>query len=219
MTFEEFFKKKKINLILLQSAEPALFAEFEKHYELMGEKSFDHTKKYWFNKLRRLYPLPPEVKAVKIQQENQVAEQTITESLAEEPVIVPAQPRPAFKPRFKAPAPPPSTEIIEQTQSNSAAPVDKHPTEVVTDLPAPGNNDTAPKPAFKPRFKPGITKPAVTADTPGEVNEPAPAEGIKPENKNKTADTETPALNKDLPKPAYKPRFVPRNIKPELPED
>ncbi len=38
MTFEEFFKKKKIDLGLLNAAEPTLFAEFELHYNLMGEK-------------------------------------------------------------------------------------------------------------------------------------------------------------------------------------
>ena len=57
MTFEEFFSKKKINLTELKKAEPILYADFQSHYEQMGEKSFDYTKKYWFNKLRRTYPL------------------------------------------------------------------------------------------------------------------------------------------------------------------
>lgn len=60
MTFEEFFHKKKIDLLALKQAEPALFEEFKNHYEQMGEKSFDHTKKYWFNKLRRGFPIPIE---------------------------------------------------------------------------------------------------------------------------------------------------------------
>jgi hypothetical protein len=63
MTFEEFFKKKRIDLAALQSGEPGLFSEFRKHFEQMGEKSFDHTKKYWFNKLRLQYHLAPELKA------------------------------------------------------------------------------------------------------------------------------------------------------------
>ena len=47
MTFEEFFSaRKKIDLVALQKAEPSLFAEFETHFVQMGEKSFDHTKKY-----------------------------------------------------------------------------------------------------------------------------------------------------------------------------
>lgn len=57
MTFEEFFQKKKIDLVALGTERPALLDEFRKHFEAMGEKSFDHTKKYWFNKLRRAYPL------------------------------------------------------------------------------------------------------------------------------------------------------------------
>ena len=53
MTFEEFFIKKRINLTLLQRAEPDLYEEFRVHYSQMGEKSFDHIKKYWFNRLRK----------------------------------------------------------------------------------------------------------------------------------------------------------------------
>ena len=70
MTFDEFFKKKRIDLPALQKAEPALFSEFKAHYEQMGEKSFDHTKKYWFNKRRRQFPLAVEVKTEKIKIEN-----------------------------------------------------------------------------------------------------------------------------------------------------
>ncbi len=44
MTFEDFFNKKRIDLVALKAAEPGLFAEFEKHFTQMGEKSFDHTK-------------------------------------------------------------------------------------------------------------------------------------------------------------------------------
>ena len=97
MNFEEFFKKKRIDLAALGAAEPGLFAEFEKHFALMGEKSFDHTKKYWFNKLRLQYHLAPEQKPEKIHQENQIAEQTIVETLTES---IPA-PATGFKPRFK----------------------------------------------------------------------------------------------------------------------
>src|SRR3546814_16238396 len=53
MTVEEFFQKKKIDLTTLGAERPALLDEFKKHFEAMGEKSFDHNKKYWFNKLRR----------------------------------------------------------------------------------------------------------------------------------------------------------------------
>src|ERR1700755_1501690 len=99
MTFEEFFKKKKISLVALEQGEPGLFSEFKIHYEQMGEKSFDHTKKYWFNKLRLRFPAPVEVKAEKVIIENRLAEQTITESLVES-----SEPAPTigFRPKFKA---------------------------------------------------------------------------------------------------------------------
>src|SRR4051812_47825713 len=99
MTFEEFFKKKRIDLTALQSGEPRLFSEFKEHFEQMGEKSFDHTKKYWFNKLRLQYHLAAELKPGKVPMENQLAEQTITEALVEESIPAPSV---GFKPRFKA---------------------------------------------------------------------------------------------------------------------
>src|ERR1700712_4923969 len=83
MEFEEFFRKKKINLVAFEEGEQALFSEFKIHFEQMGEKSFDHTKKYWFNKLRLRFPAPVEVKSEKFAIDNPLAEQTITESLIE----------------------------------------------------------------------------------------------------------------------------------------
>ena len=101
MTFEEFFKKKRIDLVALERDEPALFSEFKIHYDQMGEKSFDHTKKYWFNKLRRQYQLAPEVKTEKPHIANPLAEQTITESLIETAAPTPS-PKLGFAPKFKA---------------------------------------------------------------------------------------------------------------------
>jgi hypothetical protein len=60
MTFEEFFLKKKIDLALLEKGKPELFIEFKSHYEQMSEKSFDHSKKYWFNALRQDFKLTDE---------------------------------------------------------------------------------------------------------------------------------------------------------------
>ena len=57
MTFEDFLRRKK-STWRLEQGEPALFSEFKTHFEQMGEKSFDHTKKYWFNKLRLRFPAP-----------------------------------------------------------------------------------------------------------------------------------------------------------------
>src|SRR5882762_5805924 len=102
LTFDEFFKKKRVDLAALEKAEAALFSEFKTHYEQMGEKSFDHTKKYWFNKTRRQYPLAPEVKTEKPQIANPIAEQTITESLTEHTPPVSSAPKVGFTPKFRA---------------------------------------------------------------------------------------------------------------------
>lgn len=115
MTFEEFFTKKRIDLAGLQADEPALFLEFKTHFEAMGEKSFDHTKKYWFNKLRLRFHLQPDQKPEKVHIENKIAEQTIVETLTEsipgktkttEEISTDEKQAPmikgaAFKPRFK----------------------------------------------------------------------------------------------------------------------
>lgn len=61
MTFEEFFNKKKIHIASLIVDNPELTKELVAHFDLMGEKSFDHAKKYLFNKWRRRYPLPKPV--------------------------------------------------------------------------------------------------------------------------------------------------------------
>src|ERR1700744_6592061 len=101
MPFEEFLKKKRIDLVALETGEPALFSEFKIHYEQMGEKSFDHTKKYWFNKTRRQFPLAPEVKTEKPHIANPLSEQTVTESVIE--TGTPAAPTAnlGFVPKFR----------------------------------------------------------------------------------------------------------------------
>jgi hypothetical protein len=181
MTFEEFFKKKKINLTTLQQAEGTLFAEFKDHFELMGEKSFDHTKKYWFNKLRRQFPAPVEVKAEKVVIENPLAEQTITETLSE-PVA--EQPKVGFTPRFKAGATAAKpTEPVE----NTAPPVSE---ETTTDTAKPA---TTAKPGFTPRFKAGVTA--------------AKTEEPTAEPKAEEQKTEEPAKSAATAKPGFTPRF------------
>lgn len=181
MTFEEFFRKKKIDLVALQTAQPGLFSEFKEHYEAMGEKSFDHTKKYWFNKLRLQYHLVPEVKEDKVVIENRLAEQTIVESLTE-----PAATNVGFKPRFKAGA-------------TTAKPTETEPEPVVKaeepkETAASSDTETsaAPKPAgFKPRFNAKAMAPKVEEP----VAEDKPA-------------TEVPAETTAAPKPTgFKPRF------------
>lgn len=172
MTFEEFFKKKKISLQLLQGAEPALFSEFKLHYEQMGEKSFDHTKKYWFNQLRRKFPAPPEVKAEKVVIENPIAEQTIADTLTE-----PAAPNlnVGFKPRFKA-------AMVNKPVSEEAH-VPESP--VIENKSA---EDTATSPAlgFKPKFR--------AANPPKPVEENKPATENAENGKEQSKEEVKPAL-------------------------
>ena len=185
MTFEEFFAKKRIDLAALGKAEPGLLSEFKTHFVQMGEKSFDHTKKYWFNKLRLQYHLVPEPKAEKVVMENQLAEQTITEALVEtssQPANV------GFKPRFKAGMAKPAEPALEKPAET---------TEPQTPPPA--------KVGFTPRFKAGVTKPAPQAEKPAEPAEPASpatALGFKPKFKMGVTKPAVPAPEqKEEPEP------------------
>ncbi|MDB5130297.1 MAG: hypothetical protein JWR02_46 [Mucilaginibacter sp.] len=171
MDFEEFFKKKRIDLVALERSEPALFSEFKTHFEQMGEKSFDHTKKYWFNKVRRQYPLAPDVKTEKVHIENPVAEQTIIESLAE-PQITSPPAKLGFVPKFKAGnIPKPAAPVEEKKEDETtlppaklgfspkfkganapkpaASPEKKSEEDAVT---PPREENVGSKPAYKPRF-------------------------------------------------------------------
>jgi len=145
MTFEEFFKKKRIDLVALQAGEPLLFAEFNTHFCDMGEKSFDHSKKYWFNKLRHQYPLAAEVKPEKAQLANSLAEQTINESLTE--ITAPPVPvKTGFVPRFRAAAnikPPENT--TDKKGPSATIPETSIPEEKLDEPPVV-------KPTYKPRF-------------------------------------------------------------------
>lgn len=182
MTFEEFFKKKKIDLAQLAKAEPALFAEFEAHYAAMGEKSFDHTKKYWFNQLRLKYHTPEEAKVEKVVIENPIAEQTVIESLGEGVSAVPA-PKLGFKPKFKAPAP-----------------VAANPTPVLPEVDKTieaSETASAPKLGFKPKFK--APAPVVTESTP-----------IPPETEKPVEPTETAPAPKLGFKPKFKAASPPK---------
>ena len=163
LTFDAFFKKKRIDLTALQKAKPGLFSEFKTHYEQMGEKSFDHTKKYWFNKTRREFPLAVEAKTEKPHIANPLAEQTITESLSETQAPAPS-PKVGFTPRFKAGATAKPTEPIDDK------PVEPSTDEITADKPA----EVKPKVGFTPRFKAGVTvKPLVSEDKIEEAAAPA----------------------------------------------
>ncbi|MFD2162519.1 hypothetical protein ACFSJU_08945 [Paradesertivirga mongoliensis] len=195
MTFEEFFTKKKIDLVQLEKVEPALYSEFKKHFAAMGEKSFDHTKKFWFNKLRRLYHLTPPDKAV-TQVETAIASQA-------EPLSSPTiEQKPAFTPRFKS------------ANINKAEPA---PAEQAEAKPVA-------KPAFKPRNIPAKPvepaageKQAETINTP-----PAKAPEFKPRNikpADESPKAAEPGAEENGPEtpgnslPPKSPGFRPRNIK------
>ena len=218
MTFEEFFHKKKIDLAQLQQAEAALFYEFKSHFAAMGEKSFDHSKKFWFNKLRRLYHIIEEPKAEKVKIEiNQIASQAeplsspvperktsftprfkakpatsqVEPSLPPEPIEEPEieeSSKPAFKPRFRA--------LVTKADTSEES---KPDTPIKTEA---GNieliDSEIPKPAFKPRFKPSMVKPAASV----------------PESNQEEVQVE-PISEEPKPNIGFKPRFKAQVTKPQ----
>ena len=192
MTFEEFLIKKKIDAIQLKAKEQAFFSEFESHFLQMGEKSFDHSKKFWFNKLRRAYHLKEEPKPVK--EEAKIDE--IPASAQNKPVNeVINQEKSAYVPRFKAPS--------AQKADQSAQNIESDPT-----------------PAYVPRFKAAIKTAEKIEDT--GLNKEESEEKAKPIYKPRfkaqipTQEEKLPEMpaeaipQSDEPaKPAYKPRFKP----------
>ncbi len=204
MTFEEFFVKKKIDLKALQAADEPLYEEFRMHYAVMGEKSFDHSKKFWFNKLRLRFRLEEEAAPV-----GPIANKTDKAVPAPQTEALTAKPS-GFKPRFKAivPADKPSSEVAttaavqsdETTTTENSKPTGFKPrfkagatkSESVPSEPAsPATDDNTAetsKPAgFKPRFKAGVTK-----------SESVPSEPVSPAD-DTTAETSKPT--------GFKPRF------------
>lgn len=203
LTFEEFFAKKKIDLVQLQNAEPSLFAEFKKDFEPMGEKSFDHSKKFWFNKLRRIYHLKEEPKPAKTEIEmTEIASQA-------EPLDSPTiEQKPAYTPRFKSANP---AQNIPDTDPASS----------------PGEKSTA---AYTPRFRPGSTAaapqktPVVNSDQPTEEKaKPAYTPRfkmqtpVKQEDETKDSDNSVPSDETTEKPAAYKPRFNVKSIPAETP--
>lgn len=187
LTFEEFFVKKRIDLLQLQRAQPELYEEFKTHYPLMGEKSFDHTKKYWFNRLRKDFQLSEDKTA-------QMAPKTANKPAGVTPRFkaklaiqkenagiqdIPAASAPrGFKPRFKP----------EVTTPQKETPQSKVPT-------AESAQPTKPL-GFKPRFKAGGTPTA------------KPTEAPKGEPKDSpNPDTETPSPAMPTKPLGFKPRF------------
>ncbi|RYY36241.1 MAG: hypothetical protein EOP46_07155, partial [Sphingobacteriaceae bacterium] len=197
LTFEEFMKKKKIDLAAMQQGEPSLFGEFQTHFNQMGEKSFDHTKKYWFNKLRRQYKLSPEIVVEKVHIENKLAEQTIIDTLTSSPAAdasaaeQPAKPKVGFTPKFRAAKVTKPAEDTEQPKAEEtiADPLEEQPAK--------------PKVGFTPKFR--------------AANVPKPAEDTKqPKAEETTADPSEKQPAK--PKIGFTPKFRAANV-PKPAED
>ena len=176
MTFEEFFNKKRINLDELQKADPGLYAEFKSHFNEMGEKSFDHTKKYWFNRLRHLYQLPAEAATPpKPKPAATVATGTIAAEVVATEQADTVKPK-GFTPRFKAGTATSKAATEEPTEEAA-------PTTESTGIDQP---TTAKPKGFTPRFKAGATTTKPADETPTEkaskaANETAEDTALQPE--------------------------------------
>lgn len=231
MTFEEFLKKKKIDPVQLMMAERDLFFEFESHFNQMGDKSFEYSKKFWFNKLRRAHPLKDEPKSVKTEETNHAKiapdPPKPAESIAK--IAAATNPIPAFKPRFKAQSP--ATNAEESTDKNESPnptpppafkPRFRTPTPVVK-VEEKENEvkiEISAKPAgFKPRFKASLNPVAAKSESAEIIK--ALSEGDKKEITEGQAEaanvasapSETKPAEEQAVKPAYKPRFKPSMVK------
>lgn len=229
-------------MVQLADAEPVLFAEFKDEYAQMGEKSFDHTKKFWFNKLRKWYHLKEQPKPAKT-----VIEKTEIASQAE-PLSSPTiEQKPAYAPKFKPRVisqPQPAKSIEKEIQDTLTS--EENPTyeeefnlnnldSAELNILVKPDEEQTPKPAFKPRFKAAVTKPAELANaeetksSPEEAKQPdteTPKPAFKPRFKTALTKAAEPVKNEEInqlpeevvqpdaesPKPAYKPRFSAKAI-------
>jgi hypothetical protein len=181
MTFEEFLIKKKIDPVQLQDADQDFFDEFKSHFNQMGEKSFDHSKKFWFNKLRRANPLAEEAKILAVADTLEAPQAKARDSVAEVLEAPSPESKPTFKPRFKANITASKIEVKNNQVEETATPVpeaSKHtdtakppykprfkapakPADELQDKEleiAPQKEIVDPKPAYRPRFKAGVVK-------------------------------------------------------------
>ena len=201
VTFEEFFEKKKIDLSLLQQDNATLYKEFADHFEQMGAKSFDHSKKFWFNRLRKDYHLADKPVVPPVEKVITATVATASISPAED-IPASAASKPAgFKPRFKAGATKPMEEIpaVVETKADSSAAANS-PAE---DIPA----STASKPAgFKPRFKAGATKPLEETPAVAETKVDPSTASIAPAEDIPASTASKPA--------GFRPRFKAGATKP-----
>ncbi|MEI5984767.1 hypothetical protein VJ786_07625 [Sphingobacterium sp. PU5-4] len=210
LTFTEFFTKKKIDIIALQKSRPDLYQEFDRDYALMGEKSFDHSKKFWFNRLRKEYLL--EEIEIPAEEKKEVVKPEVTNPVKVEsksPEVSDsgnATAKPAgFKPRFKAASikKPADVEIPKKEETTDSV----KPEATAAETAAQDEKKAAKPAGFKPRFKASnLPKPAVTETS----KEGETTDSVKPET---TTAEATPAEEKKAVKPAgFKPRFKASNL-------
>ncbi|MEO5910184.1 MAG: hypothetical protein ABIP95_04810 [Pelobium sp.] len=227
MTFEEFFLKKKIDLETFEVSNPSLFSEFNDHFSQMSDKSFDHTKKYWFNELRHQFPLSDE-KEIRLKESFKPTE--IPESaITEEVVKTTASAKPAgFKPRFKVPvAKEKPSEEPEIKEDNTLAQKPIGFTPKFKESPILGDKQESAevtKPSgFKPRFKAGVTASvekkedtSLIEESKKEIPDLTKPAGFKP--RFKAGVTAVAAINEEITKEeipevskptGFKPRFKP----------
>src|SRR5690606_13011523 len=126
---------------------------------LMGEKSFDHSKKFWFNKLRKHYIL----EEITISEKGDVIE--TKEQLLDKPDKPIESPikgvKPAgFKPRFKAAAKPTESKPADETANQSTVEDNPGEGQPPIEKTAPASKPAGFKPRFKAAAKPTESKPA-----------------------------------------------------------
>ena len=230
LTFTEFFTKKKIDIIALQNSRPDLYQEFDRDYALMGEKSFDHSKKFWFNRLRKEYLLeeieiPAEEKKELVLEKKKEAFNSLDTSPVKgdtkstdvsDSGNTTAKPA-GFKPRFKAAS---IKKPAEEETPKKEETTDSVKPEATAAETAAQDETKAVKPAgFKPRFKASNLPKPVVNETP-KVEETT--DSVKQEAPVAEASVAvTPAAEeKKAVKPAgFKPRFKASNLpKPAVTE-
>ena len=211
MTFEEFFTKKKIDLEQLKQAEPNLFSEFKWHFELMGEKSFDYTKKFWFNKLRQIYHLievPKPGKEVIVTEQASQVELLSSLTIDQMPFEKPIPNAKEFSEEAK----------IQADGINTSTRLKFKPRNIITKpQETPEGEDTAEQTTkdeakkavgFKPIFKPKAAEETENSEKAEALNEQIES---------------SPETSSEPEKPAYKPKFnlknIPKKAEPESVED
>lgn len=190
MTFEEFLIKKKIDAVQLKAKEQSFYSEFESHFIQMGEKSFDHSKKFWFNKLRRAYHLKEEPKPAQVEAKIDEIPSVAQEKLSTEAIN---QEKLAYVPRFKGPTAQKTDLPAKSDPPPAYVPGFKAAVKMPEKVEDSGLNrepesEEKTKPMYKPRFKAQI---------------PAP------EEKRPEITAEPIPQSNEVTRPAYKPRFKP----------